>query len=140
MEPYYQDDSATIYLGDCREIAPQLSGVTAVVTDPPYGLEFMGKEWDKLGAGVVDDPASVGGFQDGAGGNPYSRNKIRYGKTTAAMQPWFQECFEAILTACLPGAMCLAFSGTRTSHRLTCAIEDAGFEIRDCIMWLYGSG
>ena len=39
-----------------------------------------------------------------------------------------------------PGGHLLAFGGTRTFHRLTCAIEDAGFEIRDCLMWLHGSG
>lgn len=48
--------------------------------------------------------------------------------------------WEVILQSLKPGAMTLAFGGTRTNHRLTCAIEDAGFEIRDCLMWLYGSG
>ena len=101
-EPYYQQDGQTIYLGDCREVLPTLSGVSAVVTDPPYGLEFMGKDWDH---GIPG-----------------------------------QHFWELILEACLPGAMCLAFGGTRTYHRLVCAIEDAGFEIRDCIQWIYGSG
>ena len=50
------------------------------------------------------------------------------------------EYWQAIKEACKPGAMMLAFGGTRTQHRLTCAIEDAGWEIRDCLMWLYGSG
>lgn len=48
--------------------------------------------------------------------------------------------WKAVLNACKPGAHLLAFGGTRTFHRLTCAIEDAGWEIRDCIMWVYGSG
>lgn len=48
--------------------------------------------------------------------------------------------WELIRAALLPGSMLLSFGGTRTFHRLTCAIEDAGFEIRDCLMWLYGSG
>ena len=50
------------------------------------------------------------------------------------------EFWEAILGAMKPGAHLLAFGGTRTFHRLTCAIEDAGFEIRDCLMWVYGTG
>ena len=48
--------------------------------------------------------------------------------------------WEAIQRVCKPGALMLAFGGTRTYHRLTCAIEDAGWEIRDCLMWLYGQG
>jgi hypothetical protein len=55
-----------------------------------------------------------------------------------------QDWHEAWATECLrvlkPGGHLLAFGGTRTSHRLVCAIEDAGFEIRDSLVWLYGSG
>lgn len=76
--------------------------IDAVVTDPPYGLEFMGKDWDK---GVPGQ-----GF------------------------------WEPLLRVMKPGAHALVFGGTRTHHRLMCALEDAGFEIRDCLMWLYGSG
>jgi hypothetical protein len=50
------------------------------------------------------------------------------------------EVWSEVLRVVKPGSMLLAFGGTRTFHRLTCAIEDAGFEIRDCAMWLYGSG
>ena len=82
--------------------AMEPGSVTAVVTDPPYGLEFMGKEWDH-----------------GIPGVPFWLAALRVAK---------------------PGAILLAFGGTRTFHRLTCAIEDAGWEIRDCIMWVYGSG
>src|SRR4051812_4146404 len=84
--------------GDCLKILPTLAAgsVDAVVTDPPYGLKFMGKGWDH-----------------GVPGVPY----------------W---------TACLrvlrPGGYLMAFGGTRTYHRLTCSIEDAGFEIRDSIL------
>lgn len=103
MQPYYEDGKGiVIYHGDCREVAPTLEGATAIVSDPPYGLSFMGKDWDH-----------------GIPGKPF---------------------WEAIDQACLPGAMLLAFGGTRTYHRLVCAIEDAGFEIRDCIQWIYGSG
>ncbi len=50
------------------------------------------------------------------------------------------ETWEKVLAVCKPGAFLLAFGGTRAYHRLTCAIEDAGWEIRDCMMWIYGSG
>ena len=78
------------------------SSVDAVVTDPPYGLSFMGKHWDH-----------------GVPGEAFWREALRVAK---------------------PGAHLLAFGGTRTYHRLACAIEDAGWEIRDCVMWVYGSG
>jgi site-specific DNA-methyltransferase (adenine-specific) len=76
--------------------------VDAIVCDPPYGLSFMGKDWDH-----------------GVPGEAFWREALRVAK---------------------PGAHLVAFGGTRTYHRLTCAIEDAGWEIRDCLSWLYGSG
>ena len=91
--------------GDCRDILKRMqpNSVHAVVTDPPYGIKFMGKDWD----GAV------------------------------AFQP---DTWREVLRVMKPGAYLLAFGGSRTAHRMTCAIEDAGFEIRDCIMWLYGQG
>lgn len=72
----------------------------AIVTDPPYGLAFMGANWDHNVPSV----------------------------------PYWSEC----LRVAKPGAHLLCFGGTRTFHRLMCAIEDAGWEIRDTIMWVYG--
>lgn len=90
--------------GDCREVMQTFeeNSIDSVVTDPPYGLSFMGKEWDH-----------------GIPGTPF---------------------WEETLRVCKPGAHMLAFGGTRTFHRLTCAIEDSGWEIRDCLGWMYGSG
>lgn len=102
--PYFQDQSVTLYCGDMREIVQGLSGITAVVTDPPYELGFMGKEWDRQGVSFDC------------------------------------ETWRRISACCLPGAPLLAFGGTRTWHRMVCAIEDAGWEVRDTLMWLYGSG
>ena len=104
MRPYYQQDKWAIYYGDCREILPSLEKASAIVTDPPYELGFMGKAWDSKGIS----------FQ--------------------------KETWEVVRTACLSGAMLLSFGGTRTFHRIACAIEDAGWEIRDTVMWVYGSG
>jgi site-specific DNA-methyltransferase (adenine-specific) len=78
------------------------SSVDSVVCDPPYGLRFMGKEWDH-----------------GVPGSPFWTAALRVAK---------------------PGAYLLAFGGTRTWHRLACAVEDAGWEIRDTLCWLYGQG
>ena len=75
------------------------NSVDAIVTDPPYGLSFMGKNWDHGVPGVA----------------------------------FWQEA----LRVAKPGAHLLAFGGSRTYHRLACAIEDAGWEIRDTIMWVF---
>lgn len=92
-----------LFCGDCREVLPTLQQeVTAVVTDPPYGLEFMGQDWDKQVPG--------------------------------------RHFWELINQVCVPGSPLLSFGGTRTYHRLVCAIEDAGWEIRDFINWVYGTG
>ena len=94
----------TLYLGDCRDVLREMpdASVDAVVTDPPYGLGFMGKDWDHAVPGV--------------------------------------EIWRAVLRVLKPGGHLLAFAGTRTQHRMACAVEDAGFEIRDMIAWVYGSG
>jgi site-specific DNA-methyltransferase (adenine-specific) len=93
-----------LHHGDCLDVLKTLAdcSVDAIVTDPPYGLSFMGKRWD------YDVPS------------------------------------EAVWVECLrvlkPGGHLLAFAGTRTQHRMAVRIEDAGFEIRDMIAWVYGSG
>jgi len=97
-------ESFTIHHGDCLEVLRSLPdcSVDSVVSDPPYGLSFMGKKWD------YDVPA---------------------------VEVW-QECLRVLK----PGGHLLAFAGTRTQHRMAVRIEDAGFEIRDMIAWVYGSG
>jgi site-specific DNA-methyltransferase (adenine-specific) len=96
----------TLTDGDCRELLTLLpdNSIDAIVTDPPYEMNFMAKSWDR--AGIATDP-----------------------------HVW-NESWRVLK----PGGYVLAFGGTRTFHRLACAIEDAGFEIRDCLMWLYGTG
>jgi len=90
--------------GDCLEKLKDLpdNSVDSIVTDPPYGLSFMGKKWD------YDVPSE---------------------------EVW-RECLRVLK----PGGHLLAFAGTRTQHRMAVRIEDAGFEIRDMIAWVYGSG
>ena len=99
MEMTYQ-----LHLGDCLDMLATLpdNSVDSIVTDPPYGLSFMGKKWD------YDVPSVA--------------------------------IWEQCLRVLKPGGHLLAFAGTRTQHRMACRIEDAGFEIRDMIAWVYGSG
>jgi DNA modification methylase len=130
--------------GDCVEQMRQLdeASIDAIVCDPPYGLEFMGKEWDRLG-----DVRQVGDdtFQEV---KSYGA-KVRHGGTASygggieaarAQQEWHEAWAREALRILKPGGHLLAFGGTRTYHRLACAVEDAGFEIRDSVIWLYASG
>ena len=75
---------------------------------------------------VVTDPPYELGFM----GKKWDSTGIAY-----SVEMWSE-----VLRVLKPGGHLLAFGGTRTYHRMTCAIEDAGFEIRDCIQWIYGSG
>ena len=90
--------------GDCLDVLRGMAdnSVDSIVTDPPYGLSFMGKRWD------YDVPS----------------------------EDVWRECLRVLK----PGGHLLAFAGTRTQHRMAVRIEDAGFEIRDMIAWVYGSG
>jgi DNA modification methylase len=172
VKPYYQDGPVTIYEGDCIEIMRQLpdESVHAVVTDPPYGLEFMGREWDgadgfrrSLNAAdagrdsvfgrtsktspeyrtrpvvlgqISEGDRSKGPLPTGPGSN--SRGYADHDAHT--FQAWCEAWAREALRVLKPGGHMLAFGGTRTWHRLAVAVEDAGFEIRDSIAWLYGSG
>lgn len=133
-----------LVLGDCVvELAGMAeASIDAIVTDPPYGLEFMGKDWDRLGD--VRQPGDET-FTDVD--NPYGRSKVRYGGTSVyastaeagrRMQEWHGRWATEALRVLKPGGYLLAFGGSRTYHRLACALEDAGFDVRDSIAWLYG--
>lgn len=124
MTPYYSESGITLYVGDCLEVLPTLppESVDAIVTDPPYHLTTIGRSL-QFKEGKRRRSAGFMG-KDWDGGD-------------IAFRP---EVWEAALRVAKPGAHLLAFGGTRTSHRLVCAIEDAGWEIRDTLMWVYGSG
>jgi hypothetical protein len=137
--------TAKVLVGDCREVLLTLdaNSIDACVCDPPHGLEFMGKEWDRLGAGIKVESQRTDDFAMQRGGSlPFGGGgrSIAYGQNAKSMQAWHETWAREVYRVLKPGAHLLAFSGTRTSHRMVCAIEDAGFEIRDCLMWLYGSG
>ena len=99
-----RDVKFTLHNGDCLDVLRTMpeNSVDSIVTDPPYGLSFMGKKWD------YDVPSEA----------------------------IWRECLRVLK----PGGHLLAFAGTRTQHRMAVRIEDAGFEIRDLIAWVYGSG
>ena len=179
--------SSRILRGDCIEQMATLDpdSIDAIVCDPPYGLEFMGKEWDRLDSGLPQENVWKG--RRGKGGSnigtddtkPASRHHVALGagkqhgfprcqkcgkrqfsgspcecpdpefvleyrqeapSSSIRMQRWHEAWAREAYRILKPGGHLLAFGGTRTYHRLACAVEDAGFEIRDSLIWLYGSG
>jgi DNA modification methylase len=180
---YYTDPLVTLLHGDCIEVLPTLEAdsVDAVVTDPPYGLEFMGKGWDAFrptavtnrggrapGRSERDDTKfapvayGIGGRRstmvcDGCGkrdkftnphdcpeGTGWTRLHLdtdpRHAAYGQAFQAWCEQWGREALRVTKPGGYLLAFGGTRTHHRLVCALEDAGWIIRDELTWIYASG
>jgi DNA modification methylase len=201
-----------VYEGECVEVMSKWgeNTVDAFVLDPPYGLEFMGKDWDKLGGdasancgtgigaratpwvsyggdplggsnptcatcggrkrgartceceapdwrvkgrkiGAADLSRAVRGTQDTWKRPEHETSKAPKFQTKApafdlsasasrAMQDWHQRWAAEALRVLKPGGYLAAFGGARTFHRLVCALEDAGFEIRDVLSWHYGQG
>ncbi|HEY5193843.1 MAG TPA: site-specific DNA-methyltransferase [Solirubrobacteraceae bacterium] len=113
--------------GDCLAVIPRLdpSTIDAVITDPPYGIQIENLRWDsprRL------DPAP-----------PATCRRSRTSPSVAFQRfctEWARQCLRVLK----PGAHIAAFSSTRTVHLLACGLEDAGFELRDLLVWLYGNG
>ena len=106
MSPKHTGKAFKLYLGDCLEVLDTLTehSVDAVITDPPYELNFAAREWDRQGVAFSPDT------------------------------------WRKVMRVMKPGAHLAAFSGSRTSHRMDVAIEDAGMVKRDTMMWLYATG
>lgn len=139
------DFTPRLILGDCVEAMTALEpeSVDAVVCDPPYGIGFMGHQWDQPGEfGPVS--AGHGGCNVSYGGAPHPAMEAgRYDLSSTAnrrFQAWVEQWGVEILRVLKPGGHALVFGGTRTYHRLGAGLEDAGFEIRDCLAWMFGSG
>jgi DNA modification methylase len=172
----------TVLRGDCVEVMAGMEpdSVDAIVCDPPYGLEFMGKEWDSLrpptgNRSLVGKKNRMDDTADPVQGNPWASERPSYGtwkknprcrkcfrlkfdhdkgkckcatpdwderkaEVNYASQWWHERWAVEALRVAKPGAYLLAFGGTRTVHRMTCALEDAGWVIRDMLVWAYAQG
>lgn len=130
---YYKDNDYTLYQGKMQEVLDELpdNSIDSIVTDPPYCLSSISKRCGSENAAPI---------QEGKDGSFRRLTKGFMGKqwdNEIAMMP---DTWKKAYRVLKRGGYLLAFGGTRTFHRIACAIEDAGFEIRDTIMWLYGSG
>jgi site-specific DNA-methyltransferase (adenine-specific) len=132
----FLDGRVTLHGGDNREILREIPdcSIDSIVTDPPYALVSIVKRFGKSGCAAVKVPEG--------GSGAYARASAGFmgkawdtGETAFAVEFW-AECLRVLK----PGGHVVAFSGTRTYHRMACAIEDAGFEIRDQLAWTYGTG
>lgn len=139
-----------LHLGDCLEAMRAMAdnSVDSIVTDPPYGIRFMGKSWD--GADIEERAAYRASMPSHAaacgatgGHRSVAAEAGKYDLTPAGMRAfqaftleWATECLRVLK----PGGHLLSFAAARTYHHMAVGIEMAGFEIRDQIMWVFGSG
>lgn len=112
MEPHFSDQQVTVWHGDCVEVMREMEpeSIDAIVTDPPSGIHFMGKEWDH----------DRGGRQQWVA--------------------WMTTVMQEALRVAKPGAHAFVWALPRTSHWTATALEDAGWDVRDIVVHLFGSG
>ena len=149
----------TLWAGDVFDVLPLLESesIDSCVTDGPYGIGFMGREWDtfKPGTGatrklmhpresaraklVSENPNLHGRHRSPA----LSPSQIDYDYSVAGLrrfQEWTEQWAREVLRVLKPGGYILSCGAPRAYHRMASGLEDAGFEIRDCLAWLFGSG
>jgi len=134
MKLYSKNNNYKLYQGNMMDMLEVIKPETidSIVTDPPYGLTSITKRFGKANSAPAQfgTDGAFSRLSKGFMGKEWDGSGIEYNIDT------WQKCYEVLK----PGGYLLAFGGSRTFHRIACAIEDAGFEIRDTIMWLYGSG
>ena len=131
---FYEDKDFTLYKGKMQDVLSTFeeNSIDSIVCDPPYHLTSIQERFGKENSAEAKY-GKDGSFQRLSKG---FMGKTWDGGDTAFQPDTWKHCFRVLKE----GGYLLAFGGTRTFHRIACAIEDAGFEIRDTIMWLYGSG
>ena len=138
--------------GECLDALATLEpdSIDACVTDPPYGISFMGREWDTFTPATVEKMRTPKAFGSDEA-NPNLRGRtgwagsaaVAYDRSAAAslkFHAWTQQWAEAVWRVLKPGAHAVVCASPRMGHRVTCGLEDAGFEIRESLLWMYGSG
>lgn len=152
-DPWFQVAGVTLYHGDCIEVMARMpaNSVDVVVTDPPYGLGFMGQAWDtfKPGEGesrivenraIDSDNPNLKGRTRGPASSPSAVEYDRTLEGQRSFQRWTEEWAREAYRVLKPGGHIIVCGAPRSAHRMVCGIEDAGFEVRDSIAWLFGQG
>ncbi len=136
MSETFLNGRVTLHAGDSRDVLRTIAdcSIDSIVTDPPYALVSISKRFGAANAAAVKVPEGKSGAYKRASAG-FMGKQWGTGETAFAVEFW-AECLRVLK----PGGHVVAFSGTRTYHRMACAIEDAGFEVRDMLSWLYGSG
>jgi DNA modification methylase len=129
----FLDGRVTLHAGDCLEVMAHLSAgsIDSCVCDPPYHLTSIVKRFGQPGSAEAKDRDGL--YKRASAG--FMNKEWDGGDIAFRVKTW-----AAVFRLLKPGAHLVAFSSTRTYHRMACAIEDAGFEIRDQLAWMYGSG
>lgn len=142
---------AQLLHGDSLEVLASMpnGSITAVVTDGPYGIRFMGEAWDHFDIERVNHQKnSPRRFTGSDGLERHTGTKAAYAAGqydrsldgARAFQAWCETWGRECLRLLKPGGVLLSFGSPRLYHRMTSGLEDAGFEIRDCLSWLHGAG
>ncbi len=143
-----------ILVGDCVQVMETFlpdQSVDSCVTDPPYGIGFMGRKWDTFKPGVAEkrivpnqavesDNPNLKGRARSPASSPSAVEYNRSLEGQREFQSWTEGWAREVLRVLKPGAHLLVCGAPRSFHRMASGIEDAGFEIRDCFMWVFGSG
>lgn len=124
-----------IICGDCCHVMSDMpdNHIDSIITDPPYGLNLLGNAWDNLARQQRADE------MDEENKRPFIAHSVEYAGGQAA-QAFHRTWATEALRVAKPGCIALVFGSPKTGHRLACGLEDAGWEIRDTIMWCYASG
>ena len=137
MVEKFFDGRIVLYQGNCLDVLAKLpeNSIDSACIDPPYHLTSIVKRFGKPGSAPVKTK-----IVDGQGGSPYARTAHGFmGKQWDGGDIAFQvETWQQVYRVLKPGAHAIMFGGTRTFHRLVCAIEDAGFDVREMLTWVTG--
>jgi hypothetical protein len=137
MAKTFHDGKITLHAGDCLDVLKAVpeNSIDAVVTDPPYHLTANKKGGSGVASVNLDSPYGRSRIGTGNGAGGFMGQAWDGGDIAFRPELWAE-----VLRVLKPGGHMVAMGGSRTFHRLACAIEDAGFEIRDQLAWVYGSG
>jgi site-specific DNA-methyltransferase (adenine-specific) len=139
--------------GDCLDVLKtfEAESIDACVTDPPYGIGFMGKEWDTFKPGeeaarivpnkqIASDNPNLKWRTRGPASSPSAVEYDYSRKGLVQFQLWTEEWAREVFRVLKPGSHIVVCGAPRAYHRMASGLEDAGFDVRDCLAWLFGQG